>query len=202
METYLKHARVRRGLTLEQAAERASTSAPQIYRLEEGQRRLTWDWAARLAAAYDCDPIYLMYGRAAASVPVVGTIGEGAIVAPIVNKRELVDCPRGLNPGNTVALLVRGDALLPTIGDGWFVFYSKLHEDSPLDVLHQLCVVQLVDHRTLVRNIRRGPSAGHYNLESPQSRTIEDVEIEWCARVRAILPPDLVEQDDALAAAG
>lgn len=203
MRQSLKSVRIRRGLTLEQAAELAKTSAPQIYRLEEGQRRLTWDWAARLAQAYDVDPMYLMFGRAAASVPVVGEIGEGALVTPVSGKPELVDCPRGLNPANTVALLVRGDALLPTIGDGWFVFHSRQPEASPLEVLHQLCVVQLADGRQLVRNVRRGPTPGRFNLENSHARTIEDVDIEWCARVRAILPPDLVEQaDEALAATG
>ncbi|MBK3797895.1 helix-turn-helix domain-containing protein [Azospirillum brasilense] len=49
--TKLKEIREARGLSQEQVAEMAGTSQPQIYKLEKGLRRMTLDWAQKLAPA-------------------------------------------------------------------------------------------------------------------------------------------------------
>lgn len=45
--------RLARGWSLQQLADRAGASKPQIDKLERGSRRLTSEWAAKLAAAFD-----------------------------------------------------------------------------------------------------------------------------------------------------
>ena len=47
----LKEIRQQKGLTLAEVADKAETSLQQIQRLENGERRLTTDWIARLAKA-------------------------------------------------------------------------------------------------------------------------------------------------------
>jgi phage repressor protein C with HTH and peptisase S24 domain len=47
----LKELRERAGLSMQALATRAGTSAPQINKLEKGERRLTVDWMTRLAPA-------------------------------------------------------------------------------------------------------------------------------------------------------
>ncbi|WP_419906471.1 XRE family transcriptional regulator [Hoeflea sp.] len=50
------------GLTQAQLAERASTSQPQIRRLEAGERQLTKEWAERIAPHLGMTPSELMFG--------------------------------------------------------------------------------------------------------------------------------------------
>lgn len=52
----LREVRLDRELTLDDVAERANTSATQISRLERGIRRMTFDWARRLAPILECHP--------------------------------------------------------------------------------------------------------------------------------------------------
>src|SRR5258708_23097098 len=48
------------GLSMQALAERAGTSAPQINKLEKGDRKLTVDWMIRLGRALGVDPKDLM----------------------------------------------------------------------------------------------------------------------------------------------
>lgn len=52
--TKLREIREDRGLTQAQLAERANTSQAQIDRLEKGERKLTVEWAKRLADPLQC----------------------------------------------------------------------------------------------------------------------------------------------------
>src|SRR5260221_9617651 len=52
--------RERAGLSMQALAERAGTSAPQINKLEKGDRKLTVDWMIRLGRALGVDPKDLM----------------------------------------------------------------------------------------------------------------------------------------------
>lgn len=49
-----------RGLTLQQVAVRAATTNQQISHLEQGRRKLTYDWMERLAKALSCHPLDLL----------------------------------------------------------------------------------------------------------------------------------------------
>jgi len=54
MHNNLQQARLARGLSQLELAERAETSFQQISRLEKGDRRLTMDWVRRLSRALGC----------------------------------------------------------------------------------------------------------------------------------------------------
>jgi phage repressor protein C with HTH and peptisase S24 domain len=49
----IREIRQKRGLTQAQLAEKMNTTAPQVVRLEKGQRRITLDWIRRFARALD-----------------------------------------------------------------------------------------------------------------------------------------------------
>jgi phage repressor protein C with HTH and peptisase S24 domain len=60
MKNRIREWRERAGLSMQALAERAGTSAPQINKLEKGERRLTVDWMVRLGRALDLDPKELL----------------------------------------------------------------------------------------------------------------------------------------------
>lgn len=52
--------RLRAGLTAEETAIRADTSSVQIYRLEKGEREMTFEWMSRLSQALNCKPYEIL----------------------------------------------------------------------------------------------------------------------------------------------
>jgi len=62
MKNYIKELREAREITQEVLAEKIGTTSQQIYNLEKGKRRLTWDWIQRLAVALECHPMEITEG--------------------------------------------------------------------------------------------------------------------------------------------
>ncbi len=73
----IREFRERAGLSMQALADRAGTSAPQINKLEKGERKLTVDWMIRLGAALRIDPKELMVVEGASAAPI-----EGGSAAP------------------------------------------------------------------------------------------------------------------------
>jgi SOS-response transcriptional repressor LexA len=197
MSSRIKEFRQKRDWSMAKLAAEAvpPTTAPQIQKLERGERRMTFDWARRLAPALGIEPEELM--SPSQKVPVVGRVGAGAEVLPIDDHAKGdglydVECPRGLNAKDTVAVEVVGDSMEPMLSSGWVLFYDRSPEPTPSAVVGRLCVVKLEDGRVLVKQVKRGPERGRFNLLSLNAPIIEDVALEWAAPVKAMLPADLV----------
>jgi phage repressor protein C with HTH and peptisase S24 domain len=195
MPSRLKEFRKKQGLSLAKLAAAVGTSTPQIHKLEREERRMTFDWARRLAPALQIEPEDLM--RVEHRIQVVGRVGAGAQVLPIDDHAKGdglydVECPRGLDPKNTVAVEVVGDSMEPAVQEGWVLFYDRSPEPTPSAVVGRLCVVQVEDGRVLVKQIKRGPDQGRFNLISANAPMIENVALDWAAPVKAMLPRDLV----------
>ena len=118
----LKELRDLAGLSMQALADRVGTTAPQINKLEKGERRLTLDWMTRLASALGIEPKDLLpappRARTAAAAgtdrPLLG--GEAAPGPPLP-----VRDPRDLIPVRSAA---RG-------GDEQEMFL----EDGPIDYI-------------------------------------------------------------------
>jgi phage repressor protein C with HTH and peptisase S24 domain len=95
--------RERAGLSMQALAERAGTSAPQINKLEKGDRKLTVDWMIRLGRALGVDPKDLMIIEPQEGPPfeAAGTSG-----------RKHFDLPASLN----ASALEFGQPDLPILG--------------------------------------------------------------------------------------
>jgi phage repressor protein C with HTH and peptisase S24 domain len=86
MPNRIREFRQRAGLSMQALADLAGTSAPQINKLEKGERRLTVDWMVRIGRALGVDPKELMIIE-----PEGGTLpmtagrgpGPGGIPAPL-----------------------------------------------------------------------------------------------------------------------
>jgi hypothetical protein len=188
-----------RELTLQQVGDAIGTSRSNVFKYENHMDRLDQGWAKKFATFFKIDPAMLMYGDKAPMVPVVGYVGAGATVElvdpyPKGGGLKEVACPRGLNPGKTIAVIVRGDSQAPMITDGWLIFYSRDPEPDAMSVLGKLCIVKQVNGTVMLKRVRRGPSNGRYNLESANAPMIEDVALEWAAPVKAMLPGDAAQE--------
>lgn len=126
------------------------------------------------------------------AIPVVGYVGAGAQVLPFNDYphgdgMDHIERPPFVH-GRAVAVEVQGDSLFPVAEDGWRLVYTGERSLSEEDVLNRLCVVMLLDGRCLVKRVTRGTMPQRYHLLSTNAPVIEDVEIEWAARVKAIVP--------------
>ena len=90
--------------------------------------------------------------------------------------------------GAAVAVEVRGDSLIPVAEDGWKLIYAGEQALLEEEVINRLCVVKLADDRVLVKRLIRGSKPGRYHLISTNAPIIEDAEVIWAARVKAIIP--------------
>ena len=123
------------------------------------------------------------------TVKVKGYVGAGAEAHYYnVAQGDLdeVPAPDG-STADTVAVEIRGDSL-GSLFDRWIVFYDDVRRPVTGDLVGKLCVVGLPDDRVLVKKIRRGSEDGLYHLLSEREDPIRDVEIEWAARVKNMVP--------------
>jgi phage repressor protein C with HTH and peptisase S24 domain len=101
----------------------------------------------------------------------------------------MVPAPEGVGAKSVVAVRVRGDSMMPMMKDGWLAFYHRDQSGVPEDCLGKLCVVKVADDGpTLVKELRRGSRADTFTLLSVNADPIEDVRLEWAARVVSIRP--------------
>ncbi len=125
------------------------------------------------------------------TVRVVGYVGAGAAAhfyAVAQGELDEVPAPEDASP-ETVAVEIRGNSL-GELFDRWLLFYDTVHRPVTIDLIGHLCVVGLSDDRVLVKKIRRAISGrkGRFDLHSNFEEPIRDVEIEWGARVKSMVP--------------
>jgi phage repressor protein C with HTH and peptisase S24 domain len=121
-------------------------------------------------------------------VSVVGYVGAGSSahfyeVDQHADLDEVVP-PEGSTP-STVAVEIRGESL-GSFFNRWLVFYDRVEHPMTPDLVGELCVVGLEDGRILVKQIQRGRNKNLFNLVSATEKPIQDVTIQWAARVNSI----------------
>lgn len=128
-------------------------------------------------------------------IPILYKIGAGAKVYPINDHEvgaafEHTELPPGVEYSDSMcAFRVDGDSQAPMLYDGWLVFAKKKTEGGCEDLASKVMhIVQIKDGPCMLKLIRRGYSAGKYNLRSHNADDIDDINIEWCAKIEAIVP--------------
>ena len=184
-----------RRLTQSEFADELGTTQPTVARWEKGSAPKR-DALARLAkmAGVTIEEFIgaPMRSEGTGDIQVVGYVGAGAAVFPYDDHEHgdgfaTVERPAFVKE-RAVAVEVRGDSLVPTAEDGWRLIYTGNRTVLEEDVLNRLCVVKLTDGRMLVKRVVRGSEPQRYHLVSTNAPMIENAEIEWAARVTAIIP--------------
>lgn len=121
-------------------------------------------------------------------VSLVGYVGAGAETYFFTQDAPLdeVPAPAGATDA-TVAVEIRGESL-GTFFDRWLVFYDDVRRPVTADPINKLCVVGLDDGRVLIKKIQRSKARGLFHLLSQTEAPILDVEIDWAARVKNMVP--------------
>lgn len=189
----LRELRRAAGMTIAQLAGEVGKSVPSVHRRELGDVRLKVDELERYASALGLDePDEILNVKR--QLPILARVGAGAEIFPIAEFAPgeglgEVACPSNLEPDRTAAVIVEGDSMFP-LESGWVLFYSRYPDPAADDVVGHLCIVKLADDGpTLVKQVRRGPERGRFNLLSSNAPLIENVKLEWAARVTGMQPP-------------
>lgn len=124
----LRDLRVKEGLSQQALADLAGTSQPQIKRLEDGTRKLTKEWAERLAPALHTTAEVLMFGVGGLiGMPVLGVIEAGQFRdISLVDQSEdrpsiAVARDERFPHADQYALQVSGDSMDELFPDGCYV---------------------------------------------------------------------------------
>lgn len=179
--------RVKKGITQSELATIFDVSRETIVRWEAGKRSPNDLTVAALARFFSVQDSYLRYGGPGGptTIQVMGFVGAGTGVFPFNDGPfEQIDAPFG-TPPNTIALIVRGDSMMPELSDGDYVLYRAIHQ-NPDDLIGKRCIVELQDGSILVKRLRRGREFGTYDLDSTNAATLENQTVAWCAKVEAV----------------
>lgn len=184
----IKEFRELQNLSQAQLGELCGTFGSQINRLENGERKLTVEWLNTLSEHLNCHPWELAWPESASKTtetPIVGYVGAGQKVIPYDDvsgseHAETVEAPTSI--GKVVAVIVKGDSMLPTYREGDIIFYRP-HEGHPAPLIKKECVVRLKCGTTLVKILHKGSQKGLFTLYSYNAEPLIDQEIEWAGPV-------------------
>ncbi|MEC9067840.1 MAG: S24 family peptidase [Pseudomonadota bacterium] len=143
----------------------------------------------KLAGALDVSVDRLL---ARPRVPVVGYIGAGGTVVfedigEVLEPDHTVPAAPGVS-GKLVALLVRGDSMLPKYKDGDIIYIQRQHEGVLPDYIGEDCAIRLETGETYLKQLAKGSGDGLFTLRSLNAADIEDVEVAWATPVMFVLP--------------
>jgi phage repressor protein C with HTH and peptisase S24 domain len=87
----LREFREREGLSMQALADRIGTTAPQINKLEKGERRLTIDWISRLATGLGVEPRDLLVpSDPPAARPAAGDVALPGPALPAIDPQDMI----------------------------------------------------------------------------------------------------------------
>jgi phage repressor protein C with HTH and peptisase S24 domain len=191
MDLRIKELAEKRGVKLYQIADAIGMDQGGFSRMVNGTRRTNSD-VLTAVAKYLSVSIGELFETP--KIPVVGYIGAGAVVIPIddYEKGDAFDHiePDGYYSPNAVAVIVRGESMYDRYRDGDVLIYDEQRTDIESFIGRRECVVKLADDRIMIKRVTRGSEDGLYTLISFNHPPIEDVALQWCARIRSTILRD------------
>lgn len=168
--------------------ERLGVSQPTVSRWKKGDMRAQDEHKDAIIA--EAQRLGILVGEVGNSkVTIVGIVGSGQLIELITHKERDIsqDMAAKSNP-KTVAVSIKGEAMLPVAENGWLIYYDDTMEPPAENLLRKLCVVQLDDGRMFVRRLFKGSQPDTWNLLAANGSLIEDVRVQWAAKVKFIEP--------------
>lgn len=125
-------------------------------------------------------------------VPIVGYIGAGGHVifeeyGETLDPDRTVLRPPGIS-GKLVALVVRGESMLPKYRDGDVIYIQRDHPGLLAEYIGEDCAVRLASGETYIKQLAYGSSDNLFTLRSLNAADMIDVQIEWATPILFIMP--------------
>jgi phage repressor protein C with HTH and peptisase S24 domain len=181
----LKRAMTKRGAKPTTLSLAVGTNRTLVKDLLEKSRDIQIGTLTKLAGALDVPLADLL---SAPRVPIVGYIGAGgSIVFEDIGNEETVLRPPGIS-GTLIALVVRGDSMLPKYKDGDIIYIQRTHDGVLPEYVGEDCAVRLASGETFIKQLIAGNEPGRFTLLSLNAPPMENVEVEWATLVRFVMP--------------
>lgn len=143
------------------------------------------DTLVKLASALDVSVSDLV---SAPRVRIAGYIGAGGtVIFEDLGSDDTVVRPPNVSV-KLVALIVRGDSMLPKYRDGDVIYIGRDHDGVMPEYIGDDCAVHLTTGETYIKQLMRGSEEGRFTLISLNAPPIENVEVEWATPVAFIMP--------------
>lgn len=119
----------------------------------------------------------------------MGEIGAGGMVAYFKEDLELEYVERPpLAPGPLMALVVRGDSMLPKYEAGDIIYVRRDHDGVLPIYVGRYCAVHLTDGGTYLKILAPGTEPGKFTLRSLNAADMPNCEVVWAAPVLFVKP--------------
>lgn len=166
--------------------------------VKNGDRRgITTETLVALAPVLKTTAAWLLEGMGDPTtgnlVKVVGRIGAGAEILPEFEQIPAdglfeISVPFSI-PEDSIAFEVEGESMWPRYDSG-DVIVCRRHSEDVEAVVGREAAVRTRDGRRYLKRVRRGATAGTYDLESHNAAPIRGIEIAWASAVQAVVRAD------------
>lgn len=177
LQSRIREIRKEKGLTLQEVADRAGTTAQTIGRLETGLRTLSIKWVERIATALGTDPGELLSLPEGGDVEITGAAGaDGNITEKalgIVALRLSAQRPVAIKLKDNLSQYQRGDHII----------CDQIPKDKLDEAYGRDCIVRTKGGELKFTKILRGRKAGTVTLVpiAATGEVIEDCTVEMIA---------------------
>lgn len=185
-ESLLRTIRKRRKLSIAKLAAAVNTVPSQIVRLEAGQRKMTTEWADRLAPVLNVSPQELLF-PSSQNVPIIGAL-RSEIVQGGVGEFGSAPMPPGGYAG-LAAITVDDDSIYGVAGKGWLIYFEKIERPIQPEFHGELCVCGYADGRMRVGIIQPARETGLFDLERPGAPLLRNQRLTWASPVFSLMSP-------------
>ncbi len=122
-------------------------------------------------------------------VPIIGYVGAGEGWFPFQEDGPIDEAELALPNGKAVALIVRGDSMIPVYRDGDVLIGTKRSTSNAHNLLGTDCIIETRKGARYVKFLASSQQRGRFNLRSynPAHADIENVDIAWAAPITMVI---------------
>lgn len=198
----LRSARVAAGfVSAEKFARTHKMSLPTYRSHENGNRNFTYTTARMYARLLGCTAQWLIGGEGVpgeqTEIPIIGYVESGGTVRLLedIKEEEKIDLKEIFKKKSLPVLLLAGCTALPvikamaiTVEPGWSIQLEDRISKGFDQLIDLPCIVQITNGELFLCKVLRGYAKGKYNLMRYDSSFIADADIQWAAKIHAIIP--------------
>ncbi len=180
MVNRIKEIRLKKGLSLEQVAERANTNASQIQKLEAGTRRLSTIWMDRLAPILGVNSVDLISDASQKQLEVVGFV-TGSKVSYFNEGPNMLQKIEGV-PWITEECDAFVDKTPHPMREGWYFLVSKQNIAGTLPPANTTCLLE-IDGISFLGKVVNDNQGDTFDLVDLDTNIYRNKKIKRCSKV-------------------